>query len=650
MEYHAAQHSTAKAAPDSSPFARHGAFKVLSARRNANRRGPRQQCGAAGGWADVSYGAGAIKETIQRTVLVTNLLVTASKCRSLLPSISLLFHSLPTSEAMTSTAHAATATSHPSPASAPGLARRLDASPQLSHLSADAPPGSLRLAAAREPLTLISPPMPRDSLEPVMPSARHRPSSSVVSPSRYSADAFPFSFNRPSRANPSSTSLVPSTAQGKPIPLDDSTAENRTSALREINNHYPSRHRYAKSSGAQNSTYSEPVIVRSYHPPAPARRLAGSIAVGGAAHVPLASCPDARGPGAAVSRVLPFTAKATPAGNGMLGNMVRLGANRAPATQAQQEACLPPVEAFSFKSFMANVEASGGDSDLNADLDRIAEICARSRYSLSNQYEVHYAPHGSGTSFLAAAHPSLDLQGPTLQAVSLDDERNLKRQKRRRQTGRRNSRAMGTLETIMSSSRSSDEERHDKRSAAEIADEIRGRASRKESGQASPTTSSRSASDSAGPDDDAASSKMQSRRPSISLALIDGARQNPDSSDASGPKPSATSLVGEPALPQASTSHLELRTGPDRTSEAPGAPASVKTAPAPPPNGRHQPKARGSIPSNQAAGTGAGRLALLGGWLPWTWPDRQEGRAEGSLRHLLKTADYNKGKTAVKAS
>ncbi|RCI08253.1 hypothetical protein L249_6234 [Ophiocordyceps polyrhachis-furcata BCC 54312] len=533
----------------------------------------------------------------------------------------------------------ATATSHS--ASAPCLARqhngtrqpptrRLFISLAMPSLSAPPPPSSPAPA----------PPSPTSPHQP-----RHKPSSSSTT------DAFPFSFNRLSRANPSSTRLVPSIAQGRPIPLDDSTAEHRTSALREINNHYPSRHRYANSSGAQSSTYSEPVIVRSYRPPVTARRLVSSTTAGPS----IGSTSEARGPAAtAVTRVLPFAAQV---GNGALGTMVRLGVARAPATQAQQEARLPPVEAFSFKSFMTNTEASGGDSHLNADLDRIAEICARSRYSLSNQYEVHYAPHGSGTSFLAGAQPaSSDLQGPTLQAVSSDDERNLGRQRRRRQTGRRNSRAMGTLETIMSSSRSSDEERPEKRSAAEIADDIRGRASRdKEPGHSSPATSSRSTSDSAASRDDESPSKIRSRRPSTSLALIDSARQNPDQPDASGPKPCTTTLVGEPALPQASTSHLELRTAPEQSPEAPAPTGQehIKTTPAPPPNGCHQPTAKGSIPPIQeaAGGVGAGRLTLLGGWLPWTSPDRQAGRAEGRLRHLLKTADYQKGKAAaVKAS
>src|SRR5690606_37833726 len=103
---------------------------------------------------------------------------------------------------------------------------------------------------------------------------------------------------------------------------------------------------------------------------------------------------------------------------------------------------LPPVEAFTFKSFMANIEhdpTSAGDPthSIMSDLDRIAEICARSRYSLSNQYEVHKAPHGSGDSFLTSVSPppsssggnngkrDLAAVGPTLQAVSSDDERQM---------------------------------------------------------------------------------------------------------------------------------------------------------------------------------------------------------------------------------
>ncbi|KJZ71983.1 hypothetical protein HIM_08663 [Hirsutella minnesotensis 3608] len=367
-------------------------------------------------------------------------------------------------------------------------------------------------------------------------------------------DTFPFSFHQPCRANPSSTSLVPSTAEGKPIPLDDSTTENRTSALREINHHYPSRHRYAKSSGAQSSTYSEPVIVRSYHPVASSRRPAGSVKADRSSHAASASLSglDAAGPGAVL-----FSSRVSSAGSGMLGTMAR--ARAAKVSQVQQETRLPPVEAFTFKSFMANLESQGEGGDINADLDRIAEICAKSRYSLSNQYEVHYAPHGSGASFLAATQQSQELPGPTLQVVSSDDEHGIKRQ-RRPLAGRRNSRAMGTLETIMSSSRSSDEEKCKQKSAAELADQVRGRASWKDHGTLPVESPSRDALQNADSQDENNRTKAHARRPSYSLALIDNTRQRASSPDTTGVKPSNSGLVGEPALPQASTSQLELRT------------------------------------------------------------------------------------------
>lgn len=498
--------------------------------------------------------------------------------------------------------------------------------------------------------------MPPDSRPPAMsPSIAASSSSSqhVASsrrPTDSTRDAFPFSFNRPSRANPSSTSLVPSTAEGKPIPLDDSTAEHRTSALREINSHYPSRHQYVKSSGAQSSTYSEPVIVRSYHPPGPGRRPTGTNGPGCVAYgrTTSASESDTSGPGAFVARGLPFASKVGSSGNGMLGAMARARASKASAVPAQQETRLPPVEAFSFKSFMANLEAQGGgDGDINADLDRIAEICARSRYSLSNQYEVHYAPHGSGASFLAAARQHQEIQGPTLQAVSSDDERSMKRQRRKCHAGRRNSRAMGTLETIMSSSRSSDDERSKQRSAAENADRVRGRASWKESDTSSPTTSSGSVFGDANLQDQHTPHKSHARRHSTSLALIDGSRQSPPLPNATEPGPTANGLVGEPALPQASTSQLEIRTAPEQTA---GAQCDGKATSASPPDGCSLPVAKGSIPSIRETGPGAGLLNVIGAWFPWTSPEKQSGRAEGSLRNLLKTADCNKGKGVAKAS
>lgn len=416
--------------------------------------------------------------------------------------------------------------------------------------------------------------------------------------------------------------------------------ENRTSALRELNNNYPSRHRYERSTGAQSSTYSEPVIVRSYYSPLPSRPIStsrgGVIVHGGAGTVS-----QSGNSATAERRSLPFATTVTTARNGMLSRMGRARDRKRFGAGGPEEAKLPPVEAFTFKSFIANMEAQEDGSDINADLDRIAEICAKSRYSLSNQYEVHYAPHGSGSSFLGVSRRQ-DTQGPTLQVVSSDDERSMKRQRRRRDGARRNSKAMGTLETIMSSSRSSDEDRSKKKSAAEIAEEVRGRATRKESGNTSPTTSSRSMTDEQYSQGEQTAPKTPPGRRSASLALIDGSKQNFTPADPTSPRNSATALVGEPALPQASTSQLEIRTAPDERAKE-NHPPAVPSCPARAGSLDTGPVARAAISSADQAN---GLISTLSGWVPWRSPDttnKSPGRAEGSLRELLRTTDI-KGK------
>jgi hypothetical protein len=315
------------------------------------------------------------------------------------------------------------------------------------------------------------------------------------------------------------------------------------------------------------------------------------------------------------------------------------------------ETRLPPVEAFTFKSFIANMDAQGNGPDISADLDRIAEICARSRYSLSNQYEVHYAPHGSGSTFLPRPTHSQE-QGPTLQAVTSDDERNMRRQRKRRSNTRRSSRAMGTLETIMSSSRSSDEEKTKKKSAAEIAEEIRGRAARKDSGSSSPTNSSGSTfGDESVSPEEASPARVLTTKKSGSLALIEGAKHHAGIGESSSPRASATGLVGEPAVPQASTSHLEIRTARDE---------SLKAGASSRPQSSHTQldvlgiasakelsQSHLNTPSVESRPTGSGLLTTLSSWIPWksydTVVDTSKGRAEGTLRDLLKTTDV-KGK------
>jgi hypothetical protein len=317
----------------------------------------------------------------------------------------------------------------------------------------------------------------------------------------------------------------------------------------------------------------------------------------------------------------------------------RLGANGA------DDAKLPPIEAFTFKSFLANMEAQEGSNDINADLDRIAEICARSKYSLSNQYEVHYAPHGSGAAFLESAEAQ-EAQGPTLQVVSPEEEQNMRRQRRRRTGPRKSSRAMGTLETIMSSSRSSDEDRSKKKSAAELAEEIRGRAARRSSGNSSPTLSSPSTSDDQGSLEEPAVTKTPPARRSASLALIDSSRQGAKTSDPTSPRTSTT-LVGEPALPKASTSQLELRTAPEEPNKEQISYKPKREVATQPETRRRSTVVRASSSNASHLAVGGSILSVIGNWAPWKALDfgnRSPGRAEGSLRELLRTTDA-KGKS-----
>jgi hypothetical protein len=460
---------------------------------------------------------------------------------------------------------------------------------------------------------------------------------------------FPFSFIRTSQSNPSSTSIVPSTAEGKAIPVDDSTVENRTSALRELNNHYPSRHRYEKSTGAQSSTYSEPVIVRSYYSPVsgrPASSTRGGVIVHGGA----AAVSQSGGSSTRERRTLPLVTTVATARDGMMSRMARARQKNKLGGEPLKQAQLPPIEAFTFKSFISNIEAHDGTNDINADLDRIAEICAKSRYSLSNQYEVHYTPHGSGSTFLGGSSQNHDAQGPTLQAVTSDDERSLKRQRRRRNGARRSSRAMGTLETIMSSSRSSDEERSKRKSAAELAGQVRGRAARKLTDNIS--VGSQDATDDQHSTGDPEAPRTPPRRKAASLALIDGTATGPTQGKPSiTPHSSVTALVSEPALPQASTSQLELRTTPEQQANRQ---AAVYTSPkkASVTDNVAISMAKGSISPSDRKNHGPGLFSSLSGWIPWrpsSTSARSPGRADGSLRELLRTTD-TKGKDVDTAS
>ncbi|KAK3944982.1 hypothetical protein QBC46DRAFT_403722 [Diplogelasinospora grovesii] len=628
------------------------------------------------------------------------------------------------------------------------------------------------------------------SSDPHTPSSR--PSNSKPSSSRRSTLPFSFPplFFQPN--NTSSTSLAPSTAEGRPIPLDDSIAAHRTSALQKLNSTYPSSsvrggHRYVKSTGAQSSTYSQPVIVRTYSGPSPSSHTSynahsgtrygrpSSSSRGVSRRVPLPPSssrpikPALSGIGIGSASAGAGTSNGTTStGNNGTGSILNQtssmprhhkakksssGSTAAGSTTSKLslplqlplplpwqwpsassraepgEAKLPPLEAFSFKSFMADMQAQGAESDIGADLDRIAEICARSRYSLSNQYEVHVAPHGSGVGFLSGGGSSTSSSGarrkghshshggggPTLQAINSDDDESRggsHHSGKRRNAGgggRRRSVAYGTLETIMSSSRSSEEEKTKKKSAAEIAEEVRGRAARKYS---NPTTESggsgsglSTTTGEAGSHDTTAAtqgegsggSSSQQQQGSTSGG---GAKPKPPRSQRSASfasaallkegthagqkketKPASTRpghmrsasarLVSQPALPQTSNSHLEIRTSkpdyitytPRRGTESPQSGSSSERQlevhfADELPHGDGDPSSSGKGPGSAAGWTA---------WIPWRGATTQtqgggdggEGtqsstarpshpsHAEGSLRQLLnKTAG---GETSQKA-
>lgn len=332
---------------------------------------------------------------------------------------------------------------------------------------------------------------------------------------------------------------------------------------------------------------------------------------------------------------------------------------------------LPPPDAFSFKTIMANLQAQSNEMDKA--LDGIAEIYARSRYSLSNQYEVHVAPHGSGSSFISAVPSSVrrrghaknshNQSGPTLQAIQSDDDDNsasARSHRKRRSTGRRRSAAYGTLETIMSSSRSSEEDKTKKKSASELADEVRGRAS---------SHPDRSVSSSSITDDrirnvlrDGDNYKKVTRKRSKSFAnaiIHADTTKNHTSGEAASPHTSSAALVSEPSMPQTSSSHLEIRT----TSNELFGDASTQGSQPESQDGSERTVAQylqSLTPKDDPRVSSSGLISGFGNWVPWKAASSgataipQPGpastnpsHAEGSLRELLKTVDVKdkKGKS-----
>lgn len=417
--------------------------------------------------------------------------------------------------------------------------------------------------------------------------------------------SLPLHFLPPSlwTSNTSTASLVESeeAARGEHI-LDEAKVAHRLTALRSLNGANRSHHRYAKSTG---ETFNQPVIVRTYS-------------------------------GATRPRSQQRDSIAIKKQNGTAG----MSSNK-------MDMKLPPVEAFSFKGIMDEIKHGVSD-----DLERIAEICARSKYSLANQHESHHPPHGSGDRIpQIGIAPGIDLSAPTLQAVESDEHttRHLTRSSRGSRRGK--SVAYGTLETIMSSSRSSDEDKSRKKPAAVLEDEVRGRAARKEV-ETSPSSSD-VIEDAIGPE--AISERhpppkhVRSKSATFASMIIDNVqsfRQEHKSQIAS-----PTFLISEPARPQTSAADLEHMPAFDELTS--NRPSTFHELTLPKPTLIRNESVASTLRPETSPRSSI--LGSLSSWLPWSKPPspirtfqsraRSGSHAEGSLRSLLRSTDIDrKGK------
>lgn len=324
---------------------------------------------------------------------------------------------------------------------------------------------------------------------------------------------------------------------------------------------------------------------------------------------------------------------------------------------------LPPIEAFTFKGIMDSIQRGVAD-----DLERIAEICARSRYSLSNQYEVHMPPHGQ-TPLLQT--PGQAVQGgqagqaigPTPQAIGSDNDHT----RRAGKSGRRRTKsaAYGTLETIMSSSRSSEEDESKKKPAAQIAEKVRGRAATKISQSSAETTepASNESTSAVAPDivQQRPPKRIRSKSATFASMIIDSAQSiKHDSRDPSSHLVSPAQLISEPARPQTSAA-LELPN--TRLDDSITTVVDADAVSSPTLGALLFPKPS-LIGNDSRASTlradPQSRTSILGGvssWIPWprlpsaiqenraAAGPRRTSQAEGSLRELLKaTGTDKKGK------
>ncbi|KAK6596765.1 hypothetical protein H4I96_09417 [Botrytis cinerea] len=357
--------------------------------------------------------------------------------------------------------------------------------------------------------------------------------------------SLPLHFLPPSlwTSNTSTASLVESeeAARGEHI-LDEAKVANRLAALRSLNGANRSDHRYAKSTG---ETFNQPVIVRTY---------SGAIR-------PRSQQRD------------PIAVKKQNGTTGIASNKMDMK--------------LPPVEAFSFKGIMDEIKHGVSD-----DLERIAEICARSKYSLANQHEFHHPLMG-----LEIAYHKL------------------------------------------------------KKPAAVLEDEVRGRATSKEIevSPPSPVVIIDAAVPEAVSERSPASKHARPRSSTFASMIIDNAQSFRQEHKPQVSSP--TLLLSEPARPQTSAADLEHMPALDELT--PDQPSTFHELAIPKPTLiRNESIASTLRPENSPRSS---ILGSLSSWLPWSKPPspvrtfqgraRSGSHAEGSLRNLLRSTEIaRKGK------
>ncbi|PVH94086.1 hypothetical protein DM02DRAFT_618858 [Periconia macrospinosa] len=173
-----------------------------------------------------------------------------------------------------------------------------------------------------------------------------------------------------------STSSVPSTTTTltNVLPPTQSAALRALNApafqssLRPPSSHPQSKSKSAKSTSSRTTLSSQPVVVRTYSGSRHKSRHSTSSAISAPRYMNMNRPSTSHHPN---------------------GNSSALSAGLA---DARQQPKLPAIESFSFSAILRAV-----DPEIRDAIDAIAEICARSRYSLADEYDAHLPPQGEIT-------------------------------------------------------------------------------------------------------------------------------------------------------------------------------------------------------------------------------------------------------------